>query len=81
MEDYIDSLLQYVREQRLCTVTLENQLALAREEAAYQALYATFTDDQRRLFHAYDRAQAACTNASEDACARAVFLLAKEIFR
>ena len=81
MEDYLHSLLQHVREQRMGTVTLENRVALAREEAAYRALSATFTDEQSRLFQTYDLARGACCNAEEDAFGRAVFLLAKEIYR
>lgn len=81
MEDYIDALLQYIAENRLTTMSCEYTARLAREEAACKALERTFTDEQRKLFSAYDAARNAAASSSEDAYARAAFLLAKEIYR
>lgn len=81
MEDYIDALLQYVAEKRLSTITCEYSACLAREESASEALERTLTDEQRKLFRAYEEARNATDSMSEDAYARQAFLLAREIFR
>ena len=80
MEDYIDVLLEHLSEQRLTTQRSEYFFRLAREEDAYEALARTLTEEQRKLFAAYDEARNATASAAEDAYARAAFLLAKEIF-
>ena len=81
MEDYIDVLLQYVVAQRLHTVVCESPAHIAQEENTLSALTSTFTDEQRRLFRAYDTARSIRESDSEDAYARQAFLLARDIFR
>ena len=81
MEDYIDVLLQYISELRMETVSSEYLTRLAQEEAACEALEQTLTDEQHELFLRYDDARSATAGASEDAYARAAFLLAREIYR
>lgn len=80
MEDYIDALLMYLSEERSTFVNGEYFTRLQQEEAAYQAMARTLTEEQHKLFLAYDTARSATASAAEDAYARAAFLLAKEIF-
>ena len=80
MEDYIDVLLAYIAEQRSAFVSSQYLSCLTREEAAYEALAQTLTEEQKPLFHAYDDARSATANTAEDAYARQAFLLAREIF-
>lgn len=81
MEDYIDALLAYLGDRRNTAMSFAAAAQLAREEDAFEVLSRTFTEEQRKLFHAYDDARTAFAAASEDAYARQVFLLAKEIYR
>ena len=81
MEDYIDALLEYLSDRRNAAMSFASAAQLAREEEAFEALSRTFTEEQRRLFHAYDDARTAFAAASEDAYVRQVFLLAREIYR
>ena len=81
MEDDIDVLLTQLSEQRLSIVNSEYSTRLRQEEAAWEALSRTLTEQQRKLFLAYEEAQSACACLSEDAYARQAFLLAREIYR
>ncbi len=81
MEDYIDALLEYLSDRREAAMPFSSAAQLAREEKAFEALSRTFTEEQRRLFHAYDNARTTYAAACEDAYARQVFLLAREIYR
>ena len=80
MEDYIDVLLQYISEQRSAVVNGKHLSCLTQEEAAYEALARTLTEEQRKLFRAYEDARNATACIAEDDYARQAFLLAKEIF-
>ncbi len=77
MEDYISVLLDYLSEYRRPVYGSE----ILRENAAREALDATFSPEQRELFLTYEDTRNASAAASEDALARAAFLLAREIFR
>ena len=81
MEDYIEVLLSYITDDRLTPMSCEQLVHMEREDAALAALTSTFTEEQHQLFHAYDRARGICDSDSGNACARAAFLLAKEIYR
>ena len=81
MEDYIDVLLEYLSGQRLSFLGHEYVLCQEQETLASQALFRTFTEEQQKLFLAYEDARNACASVSEDAFARQAFLLAREIYR
>jgi len=80
MEDYIDILLTHLSEQRPFS-TQSEEAAQTEARRATQALWETFSPRQRKLFLAYESAQNAVNTLSEDAYARAAFLLAREIYR
>lgn len=81
MEDFITVLLDYLSEQRRATADSEYFARLAEENAAFEALQNSFTREQHKLFLAYEDARNACDSVSDDAYARAAFLLAREIYR
>jgi len=81
MEDYIDALLMYLSEERSALVSSEYLIRLRQEEAAYEALSRTLTEEQKPLLRAYDDARSAAASTAEDTYARAAFQLAREIFR
>jgi len=82
MEDYISILLRHLSEQRsLSTMSGEYVRRLKQEEEAFNALSATLTEAQDKLFLAYESARNATASVSEDEFARAAFLLAREIYR
>ena len=70
MEDYIDALLEYLSDRRNDAMSFPSAAQLAREEEAFEALSRTFTEEQRRLFHAYDDARTAFAAAytEEEIC-------------
>lgn len=80
MEDYIDALLQFTAEQRMDAQSGRYLSALAREEAAAEALLRTLSKEQKTLFRAYENARSDSAMIAGDDYARAAFLLAREIF-
>ena len=81
MQDYIDVLLCHLADTRQNALPGEYFPLQAREYQTLDALTASFTADQRKLFLAYEEARNAAEGASEDAFARQAFLLAREVFR
>jgi len=82
MEDYISVLLEHLSEnRRLSAMSGEYLRCLTQEEAAFEALRQALTEEQRKLFRAYEDARNATASVSEDDFARTAFLLAKEIYR
>ena len=82
MEDFITVLLDDLSEHRMLSdASGEYVRRLQQEEAAYCALSATFTQEQKKLFLAYDDARNAAASLSESEFARNAFLLAREIYR
>lgn len=79
MDDYIAVLLEHIRTQ---TSHFGREASQARKALqALQALEATFSPEQRQLFLTYEETHNAASAVSEDAYARAAFLLAREIYR
>ena len=82
MEDFITVLLDDLSEHRtLSNASGEYIRRLQDEETAYRALSATLTQEQKKLFLAYDDARNAAASLSESEFARTAFLLAREIYR
>ena len=82
MEDFITVLLDHLSEHWTpSSASGEYVRRLQQEEAAFEALQRTFSPEQYRLFLAYEEAHNAYAGISEDAYARAAFLMAKEIYR
>ena len=81
MQDYIDVLLCHLADTRQNALPGEYFPLQAREYQTMDALTASFTADQRKLFLAYEEARNAAEGASEDAFARQAFLLAREVYR
>ena len=81
MQDYIDVLLCHLADTRQNALPGEYFPLQAREYQTLDALTASFTADQRKLFLAYEEARNAAEGASEDAFARQAFLLAREVYR
>ncbi len=82
MEDFITALLDDLSERRtLSDASGEYVRRLQQEESACRALSATFTQEQEKLFFAYDNARNAAASLSEWEFARNAFLLAREIYR
>ena len=77
MEDYITVLLDHLSEHTRPVYGSET----LQENAAFAALDATFSPEQRKLFLKYDAARNESAAVREDAFARAAFLLARDIFR
>ena len=81
MQDYIDILLSHLSSARQNALPGEYFPLQAREYQTMDALTASFTAGQRKLFLAYEEARNAAEGASEDAFARQAFLLAREVYR
>ena len=81
MQDYIDVLLCHLADTRQSSLPGEAFPLQAREYQTMDALTASFTADQRKLFLAYEEARNAAASVSEDAFARQAFLLAREVYR
>lgn len=81
MEDYIDVLLRDICEERLTSVSPEYYTRFEQSKRALNALMEALTEQQWKLFLAYEETRNAAASISEDAYARRAFLLAREIFR
>ena len=79
--DYIDVLLQHLADTRLSYLHSDYYIQKEREQLASEALCCTFTEEQHKLFLAYEEEFSARFSISEDAYARQAFLLAREIFK
>ena len=73
MQDYIDVLLCHLADARQNALPGEYFPLQAREYQTLDALTASFTADQRKLFLAYEEARNAAASVSEDAVAREVY--------
>lgn len=76
MNDYIDVLLEALSSERPAF-----SIEAFREHQALDALMATLSEEQRKLFLSYEAAHNEAADRSADAFARSAFTLAREIFR
>lgn len=81
MDDYITVLLNDLEDHASSFLDGAYYAAIAREDAALQALEETFTREQHRLFCAYEDSRNDSAACYQDALARQAFLLARSIFR
>lgn len=80
MEDYIDILIQHVRNQSL-HFCLDYYIQQNREREAQESLLATLDGAQKKLYLAYEEAHNRADNLYEDTLLRQIFLLAREVYR
>ena len=81
MSDYIDILLSALEDELFPSLGADYFLAIQQEELASDALRATLTEAQGKLFGAYDSARNDTASAYQDAYARQASLLARAIYR
>lgn len=81
MSDYIDVLLCHLAESHQEALSGEYFRAQARASQALDTLWATLSQEQRKLFRSYELVYNEASALSEEACARQAFLLVREIFR
>ena len=81
MQDYIDILLTAVEGNLFSHLGKDYFLSLRQEEAAWNSLRATLSEEQAALLDAYQDIRNSTAIAYGDAYARQAFLLAREIYR
>lgn len=81
MDDYITILLNDLEDHAKDFLPGGYYAAMSREAAAAEALEATFTPEQQRLFDEFAERRNDSACRYQDALARQAFLLGREIFR